>query len=97
MLYYIILSGIAIGFLVCISTIVIHLKEKISFMKKRGYEYVSIVNAMSRMKQKIPCNVKDEHVYFHPQKHIIIEERIVAKEDLNDLIAYVDRMERTRL
>lgn len=97
MLYYLILSGIAIAFLVCITTIVIHLKDKISFMKKRGYEYISIVNAMVRMNQEIPCNVKDEHVYFHPQKHIIIEERIVVKEDLNDLIAYVDKMERRGL
>ena len=92
---YVIIGIIAIAFLVVFWMASMDLSRKIKYLNKRGYEYLTVFAAFKEIGQEYRGDLdSSEHVYCNKEKKTLVEERIVVNENIIELAAYLDRIER---
>lgn len=71
------------------------LSRKIKYMNRRGYEYLPVFAAFKEIGQEYHGDLDStEHVYCNAHKKTLVEERIVINENIIELAAYLDKIER---
>ena len=88
----ILIGGLIVGIFWMMS---MDLSRKIKYMNRRGYEYMTVFAAFNEIGQTYRGSMDStEHVYCNPQKKTLVEERIVINENIIELAAYLDRIEK---